>query len=117
MDDPEVPLRMHVDRIFTDYRTDHQKAHADAHAAHQKEHDLLDRAQSQFKEVVFARMEGINHIREEQARAESKYPSRSEWALAHEALKTEIANLARLVYIGAGILIAVQLIVEWFLRK
>ena len=81
--------------------------------AHEKEHELLERARVDSRDEMARRLDSMNEFRRQLERAEQSLMSREEWRLAHAALidRVEVMgaavdirfrSLERLVYIGVG---------------
>ena len=104
-DDPEISLRQYIERIIDERQE-----------SHRREHEFLTNAQEKYSEVISARLEMLNHIREEQARADSKFVSVDKWEIGHKSIEKEIRGLSKIVYMGLGAVVFLQVVAEWVLR-
>jgi hypothetical protein len=85
--------------------TERWKAH---HEVHRAEGKVLE----DTKEAMNNRLEGMNQLREENA----KFITRAEYTSSHKSLDDRVDTLARLVYIGLGIVLLAGLVIGWLVQ-
>lgn len=111
-----VTLREYIERLFHDYAE-----------AHQREHALTERAMERAREVVDARLEGMNELRNQLLSERGTYVRRELFDGQMEAQSRRIEQLergesnlqGRLTMIGAALgvgLVILQLLFYYVLR-
>jgi len=80
--------------------------------AHHAVHISEGQVREDTKEAMNARLEGMNQLREENA----KFITRDEYNSAHKSIDERVDTLARLVYIGLGIVLLAGLVIGWLVQ-
>ena len=62
--------------------------------------------------LMNARMEGMNGVREQLTTQASTFMPRSEYGINHKLLEGKIDSVAKMLYIGIGMLLIVQVAVQ-----
>ena len=112
-DDPEVSLRQYIEKIICEYRL-----------SHDREHVLIADSQAAFAAVIEAKIANMVHLKEDISRTRAEAAScvpRSEYSIQHKAVEKELSTLKGLVYIGLGLVLAIQFFigvaVEWGMKR
>lgn len=90
----------------------HDRLSGERWKAHHEVHKTEDRVRTDTKEEMNRRLEGMNQLREENAR----FITRAEYGSAHKSLDERVDTLARLVYIGLGIVLLAGLVIGWLVQ-
>ena len=72
--------------------------------------DLTAKALTKAEESLNVRLEGMNEFRSQLTQQARTFVSQSEFKLHIEKVETKIEWLTRLVYIGVGILLVIQIV-------
>ena len=80
--------------------------------AHNRIHELETKTREDTKEEMNRRLESMNQLREENA----KFITRDEYSAADKSLDGRVDTLARLVYIGLGIVLLAGLVIGWLVQ-
>jgi hypothetical protein len=86
---------------------------ADRWAAHQRVHDIEAFTREDTKKEMNRRLEGMNEFRAEMSATDAKYMARSEYQVAYQAIGERVDVLARLVYVGLGIVLLASAVIGW----
>ncbi len=70
-----------------------------------------DEALKSAKGEMERRLEGMNEFREQLDRQATTFISRSEYDVKHENIVQKIDSISKMVYIGVGILVVVQVVI------
>jgi hypothetical protein len=89
-----------------------QKLAEERWTAHHAVHATESKVVADTKEEMNRRLNSMNELREENAR----FITRDEYGSAHKSLDDRVDTLARLVYIGLGIVLLAGLVIGWLVQ-
>lgn len=84
--------------------------------AHRREHELIDIARVKASETIDYRLEQMNHFRDDINKFQQTTITRTEYDLHSKATQLEIKALEKIVYIGLGMVMAIQFVL-YYLRR
>ncbi len=111
-------IQMHALRAWVDAKFD----------GLDREIQLRDKAVDVARTALDHRLEGMNEMREQMAASEAKNITRAEWSIAHAAIELKMTDftkssddrfqaLSRLVYMGVGAALILNMVFMYFLKR
>ena len=92
--------------------------------AHEREHGLLDKANTIAREEMNRRLDEMNNLRRQIEQVESKFITRDEWGKGHEAVigshdsyakavDNRFRVVERLIWMASGAVTLIALLMHW----